>query len=316
LAFLPAAPWLARSWVLTGNPIYPFLASVFPTRDWTPEAGAAFSGLMRYYIWAEGSAGLYPTRRVALVALTFGFVAILLAIAVCRARSADRRALLGVSGFTALSGIAGAGLHFRYSLPVTPLLSALIASQAASILGRSRAVAAAALAAIALGCGLYAFRKPGPNDATPGAIDALAAATGRTSRDQYLTRRLSNYRLWKFANANLPPNSRVLLATSGASYYADFPCWITMAYHQRIFSLEDWRDFLADVEQAAITHLVSSPKLKGPRPGPEYLPARNEYAFAARLGEEFGSLLHSERGDRLYRLDRDAIAGAVREEAR
>lgn len=35
LAFLMVAPWYARSYLQTGNPVWPFLATVFGARDWT-----------------------------------------------------------------------------------------------------------------------------------------------------------------------------------------------------------------------------------------------------------------------------------------
>ena len=41
-SLLPVLPWLWRTWMVTGNPIYPMFAGIFPTRDWDTAAGTAF----------------------------------------------------------------------------------------------------------------------------------------------------------------------------------------------------------------------------------------------------------------------------------
>src|SRR5205814_908528 len=38
ISIAPLAPWLVKAWTQTGNPVWPHYSSVFPTRDWTPEA--------------------------------------------------------------------------------------------------------------------------------------------------------------------------------------------------------------------------------------------------------------------------------------
>lgn len=44
VALVIGSPWYVRTWANTGNPVYPFFSSVFPTRDWDAWRAELYSG--------------------------------------------------------------------------------------------------------------------------------------------------------------------------------------------------------------------------------------------------------------------------------
>jgi len=47
LATIPCLTWMARNWLETGNPLYPFLNAIFPSLHWTPWNTSKLWGIMR-----------------------------------------------------------------------------------------------------------------------------------------------------------------------------------------------------------------------------------------------------------------------------
>ncbi len=45
VALLVCSPWLVKSYIYTGNPVYPFFYSVFSGKDWTGELARGYSTL-------------------------------------------------------------------------------------------------------------------------------------------------------------------------------------------------------------------------------------------------------------------------------
>ena len=124
IGLLPGLPWLARSWVLTGDPVYPFLARVFPTRDWSAAHGAVFDAFMRYYNWAGGRTGWGLGHRKLLIMAVMGIYGVGACLAWRSAgikRDAQARALLLLTALPTLALFAGTGLYFRFLVPVLPL---------------------------------------------------------------------------------------------------------------------------------------------------------------------------------------------------
>ncbi|MBI4249014.1 MAG: hypothetical protein HY611_05880, partial [Elusimicrobia bacterium] len=53
-----ACPWYLRSWILTGNPVWPFAYRWFGGPDWSPAAAAAFRNASQLY-WNPGDAAAW-----------------------------------------------------------------------------------------------------------------------------------------------------------------------------------------------------------------------------------------------------------------
>ncbi len=50
---VPVLPWLVRALILTGNPFFPLLANIIPSRDLSPDLAAQVDSYNRYMTWGN-----------------------------------------------------------------------------------------------------------------------------------------------------------------------------------------------------------------------------------------------------------------------
>lgn len=300
LALLPALPWFLRSWLQTGSPVYLMLPSVFPTRDWSPEAGAAFGDYFKYYVWGTGYRSLgwsvelrKAVRAVALLATLAG-----VGLAVWRIKLFELRAILAVVGVLFLGCLAGTGLYLRYLVPFLPPLFAVLFSLVGDSVAQRVWVQAAILAVVVGNSAVYLWTT------VPSLGHAARVAAGQWSRDAFLESQISVMPLWRYTNEAVSRDSRILLAAGRPSYFIEPYCFLTEAYYQARLRMDTWENFLADVRRDRIEYAIV-PDRTGPSAptGPDYAPARNELPFAHRLVAQHGSLMRTVGTDHLYRLD-------------
>lgn len=297
VALLPLLPWLWRTWHQTGNPIYPHLSSLFPTRDWSPEAGAALDAYFKHYNWGSGlGAGWSLAQRQAARLAAMAVVATATLLLVWRWQDREARLLTAAAGALLLTALATTGLYVRLLLPVLALVYVILCMGASKALQARRWVQGLVLLLALANATLYV------RGANPG--EALAVVTGRLSRDAYLARRLPLMPLWNYVNVQLPKEARLLFAGLGGSYYSDRYCYLTDAYLQRRIRLDTWENYRDDIRQEGIGYAIVPDALPPqPRLGPDYAPARNELPFARRLAEAHGERLFGAGGMSLYRLE-------------
>ena len=221
-ALLAAAPWLIRSWLVAGNPVFPFLLSFFPD---SPIDHIAVS-VPGTHESIERSAGLgvlaffrFPWDIVMRPALYDGW----------NKSPGGMILVLGVPGLIvggvrawwlgAFSTAGGLVFFFfqrlaRYLLPFfTPMM--VVAALAAERLPRGkRAVAALLLFSFVYGLGLHAaavhFKIP--------------VVFGRQTKQAYLTERVERYGAFVYANTRLNDGGTILTLDQ-RSYYLDGPSY-------------------------------------------------------------------------------------------
>lgn len=145
---LPSAAWWAKSWLATGNPVYPFASGAFPSLDWGAANRASFLVSQRG-IW-EANTLRWPDVPLAVLhdvwqdyRLLLPGLALLLVFGPAR-----RVAVLLGAGLAAALGL---GHLSRYMLPAA-LVGYLLAGRLPRLLPASlRRVATGALALVALG---------------------------------------------------------------------------------------------------------------------------------------------------------------------
>lgn len=308
LALIPVAPWLVRTWIQTGDPIYPLLPGLFHPRDWSPEAAQAFQTYFRYFnLWGPPEWGL-AQRQAALFCVLVG-AASLYGLLLWRVRQREPRTLVALAGFLLLTGIAFTGLMLRLVSHLFPLALLLLGMALSSWLTRSRIAQSALLTVLAINVALFLWR------ATPNLPLEAETAMGRTSRQSYLTRRLNIMPLWDTLN-RLPQTAEnegaVLIAalqpadstTCGLNFYCDRDCFVTDAYLQARIRMDTWEHYLSDIRSNRIAYVVA-PKGIVPgyvRIGPDYAPAQNEFPFARRLVTTYGRLMIANANYELYKL--------------
>jgi hypothetical protein len=301
LALLPALPWFGRSFALTGSPVYLMLPKLFPTRDWSPEAGAVFSDYFKYYVWGTGYSSLgWPlaTRKLFRAIVLLGTI-LGTGVALWRIKQWDLRHLVFLFGLLALACISSTGLYVRYLVPFLPLLT-LPALVLGERLLSQKAWAQAGFALLILGSALLYVK-----DARTGLSDTLGAVTGRLSRRDFVERQMPVMALWEHTNRVVPRTAKVLLAAGRPSYFIEPYCFVTEAYYQNRLRMDTWSNFLADVKRDGIRYAIVPDYTGKTAPiGPAYAAEENELPFAHRLVKEHGRLLHTVATDHLYVLDK------------
>ena len=271
LALAPATPYFFRAALLTGNPLYPTLANVFPTRDWFPvqsEISVAFNQL---YNWGSNQSWDAATRNLIRLVL---IVTTLLALLLWRrAASLERRLAFVTLGGLALT-LWLVGPYPRYLIPLLPVLAVLVGLRL-----RHPGVLAALTVLPLLAIGGQALRQ------VPRVVPAIMG--GKQERERYLRRELPLYPTLTWLNQNTPPTARVLLVADTA-YYCDRPCWLPHPYLQGAIRLVRYEDFVTDVTKAGITHVVVG---SAPQPSPSLFPTENQVRFSQRLAQERGTLV-------------------------
>jgi len=209
LALLPFLPWLVKTWLMTGDPVWPLLSSRLPGALWDAESGDLMEQLRRR--WTEGNGPLhFPVVFIRALAGHQPAIACalpLLAAGALRA-GAEFNWMLGflAAGFVAL-WIASPVPDMRYALPLFVLLSA---SLAAGVVRRGAAwgpwtrrgalLAGTAGGLLPLGSLLTGCLEPHVS---------LAYLAGAISREEYLSERLTTYWQARSALAAIPGLDRL-----------------------------------------------------------------------------------------------------------
>ncbi len=217
VALTLAAPWYIRSYILTGNPVFPFLNGIFRSPQWEP-----VNENFNFGTWGVGSSPvdllLTPLRLVTQTNRfgempdgALGVVPLMGAIGLIGAAIARDRRL----GFVALSCVVGTALWFasaqygRYLLPVLAVESVLIAVLLGRIAARVRGGSTVLALALA---GLVGLSFVGYVDMlgnVPGTVP-WPVVLGKQTRDAYLSQALRHYLAYRWLATHAPSSARIL----------------------------------------------------------------------------------------------------------
>jgi hypothetical protein len=304
ISVLPTLPWFWRNYRNTGNPLYPMLSSVLPTRDWTAAQASILGKYVHYYTWgiSAGERLSEGTRKGLLFGAILG-IALFGGFLASRVRRPElRNILIFATLFTAISTQL-TGLITRYWLASMLCSCVVIGVLAAEskLSPRWRVWAVTALMAVSLG---YQIR----HDPYGHKLKSdLRLAAGLSSLEEEL-RDDPGFRVWNHLNAHTPSEAHVLMAAFyrafGASSYGGFwvdrTCYATDPHLQGYLRLDDWQAFLRSLHVAAIDYIVltdDQPAIS--RLGFHFAAADNEYPFCKRLVEEYG--------EKVYQFDHLAV---------
>lgn len=251
IALVVAAPWFVRSWVLTGNPVYPMFYSIFGGREWTT---AGWQRMRHYFLLMNTPPGCAPTIPV-LIASRVALVGVMGLIALAVVRSTRHSASALQARYAAVVSVLiflGSGYNLRFLIVAYPCAIAAVAPLANRRCGNVL-VALCALAPV------LAFRAAVVK-LEPSFGVAWNAATGAITRSAYLTRVLPDYGVVSYVNTHLPRNSHLLVAT----WREDTALYQPMAFRANYWLQDsvhyDSRERLrADLARLGITYIVLEP---------------------------------------------------------
>jgi len=295
LATIPIAPWLLRAWMLTGNPVYPFLSFVFPTPGWSSDIAWAFREYYQHYNWGvthpEWSHGLRQALRLS----AFGLVLFLTAWGGFRIRAAVPKFLALLSGLAALNSIWSLGLFWRLTLPLMPLFLLCALSLAASFWAR-RVVrfGASALATLAIVAAIV--------KGSAGSLrDSLAYQAGSLSRVQFLKNNGFNMDMVALARRHIPSDANAIVYPA-KTYYYDFRNLWTLPFNQGNIRFDSWENFNDDIDAMKVRYFICAEAVTINLQLPIYTPALNEQVFLRRLVAERAEKVAVVNGDALWRI--------------
>ncbi len=255
------APWMAKAYAYTGNPVYPLFSNIFGGKYlseglvtvWVKEA-LAFTGTGTSLVdllalpWNMTMNTPAFGELLGVGPVFLAFIPLLLLMG-----NVDRKikwllamaaAPLVVWFYTAQS--------LRYIFFVYALLSiasAYAISRLLSAKGTGKIAGAAVALTIVMNLALWA----GANN------DELRVAAGLTDKEIYLSQQMENYQLLKYANENLK-GAKLCIYGSIRGYYSDNEyVWCNPAYQGYIdfYSMKTGDELLAKLREAGITHIIA-----------------------------------------------------------
>jgi hypothetical protein len=307
LLLVPALPWLLRSAVVTGNPLFPMGAQWIPSRDFSAKLAGKFESYNRYMVWGVtlGPSWTLERRKLFFLAVALALLVVGVFIASRRRTQVARSTTLVILG-TLLVQLAAVGLYKRYWIPVfsvfqLPMIALFVEALSARWV-RSALVTVTALlslmqAKISLGT---------VDNDVPG---LLKTAFGLEDQRQFLLDHMPLFPLYERANSEEPAPSGIGLSQYCGGFYLDRPTFCA-DIPQDSLRYTAWPTFVSDVRRLGITHFIAprSWAVAGSKPAMEggntsMLVRESEHDCVGLLLREHAKLLASASDQGLYALD-------------
>ena len=215
---LTGAAWYVRSWIVLGNPTYPFFGKYFGGHGYEFDVAANVGRETGFYGFAKllWNMTFYPA--------SFGgqmlgpFFLMLLPLLIFSTKKMSRAAvwlILFPIFYTCL--LYRQSQHLRFYLSAAPFLSVGAGYAAQSFLQKkdilSRILAGVLAFLFALHLGIFVYR----------VRDALPVLTGKVSAHQYLLGHQRSFRAFDFVKTNMRPGDRIFNGAEVCYFYSPDP---------------------------------------------------------------------------------------------
>ncbi len=235
-AALVVAPWVIKTWVVTGNPVFPFLPQLLDGRGWRPEWTAAYASEVRSYGHMGGGLLDYVLSPLWLTLRwqEYGtpaplgplYLALLVGLALLGRRG---RPVWGMTAWCA--GFFGLWLLTaqvaRFVLPglaVLSIVAGFVVAELGKGLSQGRPSIPVPTAAILLALAAWTWYWQWT------AYQPYLFLTGRMTKDEYLGLHANYYPVAQYANRELPPGSRILFVGETLSYGLRVPALVETGF--------------------------------------------------------------------------------------
>jgi hypothetical protein len=271
IALAVASPWYLKSFLWTGNPVYPFFYQQFDGRYWSADRALLYTEAQRSFGLGQGPSAFLALpwnltmrprwffddpgalRDFSIWVTVFGplllaFVPTLLVSG--RLGAPGRLALWFALTYTAIW--FAMSQNGRYLIPILPGLCACAGVAASKLLERGSRTRAAAVTALVLG--LLSVFLPSFLIAAP----AARAAWGMEARSAYLARTSQLYPMFEAVNRATPASATIMvLGHEPRCFHLDRD--FLLGDHTEILSRADRQDaetFLRALKRLGVTHLL------------------------------------------------------------
>jgi hypothetical protein len=324
LSLLLALPWYLRSWLASGNPVFPELFEIFgaPTERWDAITQEGLNSFMIKFGRPRTALNMLAlpwdiTMHASRYGGTFGpaFLLLLPVLALLRRRSQITPWLM----FFALSYIGLwaspiSSFQLRFLVPITPVL-AILAAEACDRLALSLRTlvshgrpALYAIIVLLLLLNLPPFITLHEGDRVGGngwlthviRQIPISVVIGKESQEDYLMRTVPSYAAWSYINTHLPSDARVLTFSGGDHFYSEREriwCYAAIARPAIWATQGQEQQALRKLQELSISHvLFDKKKLDSPAVGALAIAPTSVLANRYELEYE-------DKGFILYRLD-------------
>jgi hypothetical protein len=323
LAGIPLAPWLLRAALLTGNPFFPMLATMIPSRDFSPAVSADWDAYFRYMNWGTRRAATWDleTRKLAIGGSLVAILVFAGIIAAILRSTVARSTALVVGAMVALQ-VGAVGFYRRHWIAVMSVLQILMVAQAMRLLpqrwqlrpGRWQQAGVVALTlALSLVNARMSLASVGQD--LPGLVQT---AIGVKPQRDFLAQHLPLYTIYEYANRHLPPDAGVVFDFGCGGFHVDRETFCMEIPHGAL-SVESFGEFVADARRLGVTHVIA-PRVMATgttpvfefsfRSGPGFEFRRRTDAMLVQLLMKHGQLLAAAADQGLYAVDLNAAQAA------
>ena len=225
------APFYIKNWIMTGNPFYPFLYGMFGGKGWSPEQARLYDGLVMLmgmgrsavdYLLLPWNVSVHARMDSSAFDGVIGpvFLLIIPFLAGIRSKEPSMKIIMAYCSLLFLFW-ASASQQIRYLFPIFPFLALMVGAILTSY--RDNRGMAAFLAAMLGGSLLFNATHIVKDFMN---ISPLGFILARESRDAYLNRSLSAYRMYRFVSTSLPPDAKVyLIYMKNWTFLCDRECY-------------------------------------------------------------------------------------------
>jgi hypothetical protein len=242
IALLLASPWYVRNWVASGNPVFPELYGVFgaPADRWDKITDRGLEAFQAHFgrdrtPWNLLTLPWDLTVHAARYGGAVGplFLLVLPGLARRKRPPAVGWLLAFAALYFALWASPLSSFQLRHLVPVVPVLAVLGAAALSGVAGRGQrgglagAVCVGVAVLLVLNLPLFTPLHEADRSGNDGWLThvvhqvPLAVVVGAEPRRSYLSRAVPSYGVWRYANAHLPPNARVLTFSGGDDFYSE-----------------------------------------------------------------------------------------------
>jgi 4-amino-4-deoxy-L-arabinose transferase-like glycosyltransferase len=308
IAFTVVSPWYVKSWIFTGDPIFPFGWGIFPSSEWDA-FGARY--LYEYldlfkmpftltsYLIGPAKLFFYPKQ---FDWLHLGYILILLgplSLVEIRREKLLRWLFLFVVGYYSLWFCFLIHL-IRYLLPILPMAAFLAAWGSTWLIARVGSIGKGVVVAFLL-LDLAIVQAESRSTLS----SRMLYLTGHQSRNELLAGAVKPFPVFDYINRKLPKNARILLATYEVrGYFLDRGYVWAHPIGQRVLRFEQIPNG-SSLRQVLAAHGIDY-LLDNRLEWDETLTRFKYYGHVTRLLDEmiasYGEKLFSEGGMTVYRL--------------
>lgn len=275
--------WYVWNWINSGDPVFPMLYGLLGLPDSAVWNAAQDQVFRAFYFPGElsvpvnllwffaypfqvvlGAADMLQSQRAGLGLFLISALPFAALGALAEDRAIFRHRLMPALAivviFYTLWYFSGSSQRVRHLLPLYPVVLVVVTVAAAHWCSR-RSFHAPLVAAATLVIGVYLG-----GQALWGLRFGTYLFTGM-SRDEFLSRNVSNYAAVKWVNDNLNREAKVLHSSRQLNYFFRVPYFLARGNLQTIVNLRpdanDPRAFLREIRAIGVTHILHSPPIVG-----------------------------------------------------